>query len=64
MDREPSFMEVKFPNLRWCMTDVKRKWEPSSVHLFFLCPIPTVTIASQATVSTRALFRNRAVARL
>ena len=26
LDNELSFIDIKFPNLRWCMTDVKRKW--------------------------------------
>jgi len=28
LDNELSFMDVKFPNLRWCLTDVKRRWQP------------------------------------
>ena len=30
LDEKLSFMDVKFPNLRWCLTDVKRKWQPRS----------------------------------
>lgn len=28
LDKELNFIEMKFPNLRWCMTDVKRTWQP------------------------------------
>ena len=32
LDKELRFIDVKFPNLRWCMVDVKRTWRPRLNH--------------------------------
>ena len=32
LDNELSFIDIKFPNLRWFMTDIKRKWQPRPTH--------------------------------
>ena len=32
LDKELRFKGIKFPNLRWCMVDVKRKWRPRPNH--------------------------------
>lgn len=32
LDQEFSLIDIKFPNLRWCMTDVKRRWQPRPNH--------------------------------
>ena len=32
LDNELSFIDIKFPNLRWCMTDVKRRWRLRPNH--------------------------------
>ena len=31
-DSDLNFVEIKFPNLRWCMVDVKRPWQQRPYH--------------------------------
>lgn len=52
LDKDLSFINIKFPNLRWCMTDVKRQWRPRPNN-----------DTREGLVSNDAMSRNRNVGR-